>query len=259
MKTLGSTILKYELFRDGQRRLADQYRQVQRSVRQQPLGQHDVHTALTIMGDYAGLGGRRVASPSCFLPSTSLLGENLMMPEGKCATAAHESHAAVLADSVVTMIENYRAHLSNCVIAFEERDRKERKIDTKRAVAETERSEMARMVYALSEPGVERAVQPLPFFFFLDNSRNWWSEVTPTRISSVLGDLWPYSIDECRRQATRNLREQGVPDYLIEMQQGRFLGSNPPFGMQRQQTVFEYRDLLLPALNDYMEDLGWNS
>lgn len=259
MKTLGSRILKYGVFREGQRGLADRYPQVLRSVRQQPIGGHDEFTAQTVCKLNADIGGRRVASPYCFLPSTSLLEENLIMPEGKCATAAHESHTAVLSDSSVTVIENYRAHLSNLVIALEERDRKERKLTTKKAVAETSRSEMARRVFALSEPGIARAIQPMPFFFFLDLSRNWWTEVTPSGISAVLGDLWPHSIDECRRQATGNLRRLGVPDYLIEMQQGRFLGSNPPFGMQRQQTVFQFRDLLLPDLNTYMEDLGWNA
>ena len=241
MAHIGIDMVRYAHFEKASHILAAEYDRTVRAVRQRNFSVNNRFQALGAMCLALNNGDRKSKSAHAFLPSKLLMDESLLMCSDKNPTAHHESNFVVLSPAAREVIQNQFHYHARSVIAY----KKENNLN------------LAGRALTLSNAEISEDEQPEAFFYVLNSTRDQSSPMGTCEIEKELSELWPYPISECRRQISRALKLRGVPDYLVELQLGHLRMSCPPFSEQWTQSVIEVRDLLLPHLKQYMEDLGW--
>lgn len=239
MHICGSRLLAdSETFRKNVAALASSTREKLENIQVSIPDKHNIYTSycLKLMG--YGSGHRPVTDMFAFREDLDLE-ENIVVINDKVSSKLTENRVCWLSEMANSQFVAYAHHLTSLA----------------KILKQEHFDELSSIIFGLLDQTPAHK-QSIPLFFFLSNDYEVES-ITPTRLSEILTNIWPYEDNHNRHYLESYLFNKDISSGLIDIQLGHLTDHQHPFGFSKSWTPAECSEILKPALNELSIDQGW--
>jgi len=240
MYICGSRLLTDPIvFRKNVTALANSTREKLKDRKISTPDKHNIFTAYCLKLLGYGTGHRPVTDMFAFREDIDLE-ENIVVINDKISSKLAENRVCWLSEIASSQFVAYSNHL----------------ISLSKILKQENHNELSSIIYGLLDQRPAHK-QSIPLFFFLSSDYEVES-ITPTRLSELLPNTWPYEDNHNRHYLESYLSKNNISSGLIDIQLGHLTNHQHPFGFSRSWTPAECAEILKPALNHLSIDQRWD-